>query len=145
MVVSKIGEIINSHCECPAGFGPHGTCKHLTAVALVLSDFVKNGNLNVLKTCTETLQTFQKPRKLHLGSPIKAQSFGKKNFDQRNSDPRPKVLRNRACYQDDVRNLTVNFVHSSGLDIAMRYTFGKADLRSATNDHDYLKRPFTQY
>lgn len=35
------GDILNSHCECPAGRGPHSTCKHVAAVALMLSKFVQ--------------------------------------------------------------------------------------------------------
>jgi len=34
------GEIINTHCECPAGKGPHGTCKHIAAVLFMLSGLV---------------------------------------------------------------------------------------------------------
>lgn len=144
LVVSKTGEVLNSHCECPSGIGPHGSCKHLTATLIVLATFVKDGELRVVKSCTETLQTFQKPTKLHQGSPIKAENIGK-GLSLDDSDPRPKCFRNRPCYQDDVRNLTVNFALRSGLDVAMRYTFPKANLSSAILDHDYLSLPFTQY
>ena len=142
--VNENGEIRNSHCECPAGLGPHGTCKHITAVLLVLSVFVKDGELNVSKSCTETLQTFQRPKKIHKGSPVKAENLGKglKSFED---DPRPVAFRNRQSFQDDIRNKTVNFVFQSGLDLAMRYTFSKANIAAAAEDHSYLKRPFTEY
>jgi len=143
-VISKNGEIENSHCECPAGIGPHGTCKHLTAALLVLVRFVKTGELRVVKSCTETLQNFQTPKKLHQGSPVKAEKIGK-GLSLDDVDPRPECFRNRASYQDDVRNLTVNFAFRSGLDIAMRHTFSKANLSLAILDHDYLPLPFTRY
>jgi len=145
VVVEKIGEITSTSCDCPAGLGPHGTCKHLTATILVLSDFVQKGDLKVVKSCTQTLQTFQKPTKLHCGSPIKAENLGKRPFEGQDEDPRPKHLRNRPSFIDEVRSKTVNFVYQAGLDLAMRYTFPKANLSTAVSDHDYLKRPYTEY
>ena len=144
LVIEENGEVQNSHCECPAGVGPHGTCKHLTAVLLVLSIFVQSGDLKVLKSCTETLQSFQRPRKIHSGSPVKAENIGS-GLSALDDDPRPHIFRNRPSFQDEVRNKTVNFVFQSGLDITMRYTFQKADINIAVNDHDYLEKPFTDY
>ena len=144
MIVSVNGEIINTHCECPAGLGPHGTCKHLTAVLLVLSIFVKDGILHISKSCTETLQTFQKPRKLHHGSPLKAENIGK-GLTKLDDDPWPQIFCNRPSFQDAVKNKTINFVHQSGLDISMRYAFSKANLGAAVQDHSYLSQPFTEF
>ena len=31
------GEVMNSHCECPGGKRPQGTCKHIAAVLQMLS------------------------------------------------------------------------------------------------------------
>ena len=50
---AQTGDIINSHCECPAGKGPHGTCKHIAAVILLMTEFVEEGRVNVAKSCTE--------------------------------------------------------------------------------------------
>lgn len=41
------GDPINSECECPAGKGPHSTCKHVAAVLLVLQEFSLSGNLQI--------------------------------------------------------------------------------------------------
>ncbi|XP_048253634.1 uncharacterized protein LOC124152775 isoform X1 [Haliotis rufescens] len=52
----RSGEVINSHCECPAGKGPHGTCKHLAWVLLMLQSFAEGSDApTVNKTCTENL------------------------------------------------------------------------------------------
>ncbi len=59
--------IQNCHCECPSGKGPYSSCKHVVACLIVLSTFVSSGILNVAKTCTETLQTFNAPKKRHTG------------------------------------------------------------------------------
>ena len=61
------GDIMNSHCECPAGRGPHGTCKHLGAVALMLLYFSEGKGLWVKRSCTENLQTFHKPKHSYSG------------------------------------------------------------------------------
>ena len=41
------GEVFNSHCECPRGKGPHGTCKHIAAVLQMISNFVSGRELEV--------------------------------------------------------------------------------------------------
>lgn len=43
MKFNKRGEIVNSHCECPAGKGPHGSCKHVAAVSFILSLLKEEG------------------------------------------------------------------------------------------------------
>ncbi|XP_078327603.1 uncharacterized protein LOC111116693 isoform X1 [Crassostrea virginica] len=61
------GDIVNSHYECPAGRGPHGTCKHLAAVALLLLTFAEGKGLYIKRSCTENLQTFHKPKHSYSG------------------------------------------------------------------------------
>ncbi|XP_048244174.1 uncharacterized protein LOC124137475 [Haliotis rufescens] len=43
IIIAECGEVVNTHCECPAGKGPHGTCKHLASVLLMLSQFKSTG------------------------------------------------------------------------------------------------------
>ena len=71
------GEPENSHCECPSGKGPHGTCKHIAAVMLMLQKFVSSGEVLVQKSCTETLQTFHKPKRFSRWVPSKGRGFGR--------------------------------------------------------------------
>ncbi|XP_014669636.1 PREDICTED: uncharacterized protein LOC106810716 [Priapulus caudatus] len=87
-IAGQTGDVINSHCECPAGRGPHGTCKHVAAVLLVLEKFSESGDLMIGKSCTEDLQTFHKPRKNYQGSPIKAQNLPEESGYYLD-DPRP--------------------------------------------------------
>lgn len=63
----KTGECLNSDCECPAGKGPNGTCKHIAAVLLMLVNFIESGQLTIKKSCTESLQTFHKPNAVYTG------------------------------------------------------------------------------
>ena len=74
LTLNEQGEVQNSQCECPVGKGVHATCKHVTAILLVLIGLRNLGQLNVKKSCTETLQGFQKPRKSHGGSPMAQKS-----------------------------------------------------------------------
>jgi uncharacterized Zn finger protein len=68
MKVDKLGAIVNTHCECPAGIGPHGTCKHLAAVYLALIQLVQEKQLSGMNEgCTDKLQTFHKPPKKYGG------------------------------------------------------------------------------
>ena len=61
------GEVIYSHCECPAGKGPHGTCKHIACVLITLEKFTGGADIGISKTCTEILQSFHKPARKHEG------------------------------------------------------------------------------
>ena len=63
----QTGDILSSHCECPAGKGPNGACKHLAAVMVMLEKFTVLGELGIEKTCTENLMIFNKPKSLHKG------------------------------------------------------------------------------
>ena len=140
-VIDDNGEIHNSHCECPAGRGPTGTCKHIVAVLLALVKFANEGTLQVQLSCTEEIQTFKKPARSHTGSPVRAEKIGK-GYDFDGHDPRPKKNRlTGEAYLYHLHNATTNFCAQSGLDITMRYSYPKADLTTADHDHDYLKEP----
>lgn len=74
-VVTSQDSVLNSACECPAGSGPHSTCKHVVALLLSISEFTETGELKVTKSCTEQLQSFKRPRKENQGSPVKVILF----------------------------------------------------------------------
>ncbi|XP_013391521.1 uncharacterized protein LOC106159688 [Lingula anatina] len=138
------GEPVNSHCECPGGMGPHGTCKHVASVLLLLVQLTSTGELALTGSCTDVLQTFHKPKKAHTGSPKKAHDIGG-SADHRFQDPRPAKYRNKAGYNDYVRNLTFHFTSVSRIDVATRYAYPKANLQAAVMDHDYCQVPWTEY
>ena len=127
------------------GIGPHGTCKHIVAILIVIADFKQTGKISISKSCTETLQCFHKPKKLHTGSPQKAEQLCNKLNEETDDDPRPKHMRMRPSYSGEVMMKTINFSFFSGLDIAFRYNGEKANLQAAAQDHDYLERDFRSY
>jgi hypothetical protein len=145
IILHQTGEIQNSHCECPAGAGPHGTCKHVVCACSVLAHFSAVGELTVALSCTDQLQTFKKPTRAHAGSPKRAEEIGK--GVKKDDDPRPERFRasRRDMYRAEVYNATINFACHSGVDVSMRYAFPRADLQSAMVDHQYLEKPFGQF
>ena len=66
------GNIQETQCECAAGMGPHAHCKHIRAAFLPLISFTEGKCMKLELTCTETTQSFHRPRRLHNGSPIKS-------------------------------------------------------------------------
>lgn len=65
--LSVKGEVLNGHCECVGGRGPAGSCKHITAVYLMLEKFKNTGRLDIVSSGTERLQVFHHPSKRHTG------------------------------------------------------------------------------
>ncbi|XP_033730972.1 uncharacterized protein LOC117320491 [Pecten maximus] len=141
------GDPVNSACECPAGKGPHGTCKHIASVLLMLGNFISNGTLQVQKTCTENLQSFHKPKSIYDGKPVPVEDMPtKRKFNEDLlEDPRPHKYRNNDGYPDFVRNMMVNHCAQHSQDMAMRFLHPSADIQAAALDHDYLPLPFTEY
>jgi hypothetical protein len=58
---------------------------------------------------------------------------------------RPPKYRNMAGYNDKVRNSVINFCAHTFMDMAPRYIYPKANIQQASIDHNYLRKPFTEY
>ena len=148
VIDGETAEIFNCHCECPAGTGPTGTCKHVVAVLLAIVNFSEDSNaLQVKLSCTEELQTFKKPKRPHQGSPVRAKDIGKQRthtYGTGDDDPRPLKYRNMPGKAERVYNATINFCAETGMDIAMKYAYPKANLTAAEFHHDYLKDPLVE-
>ena len=59
--------------------------------------------------------------------------------DSKLDDPRPAEFR-QPGYTDHVRSTIINYCSNTS-NITMRYLWDKADMQSASKDHDYLKLP----
>ena len=127
-----------SQCECPVGIGPNAACKHVLGMMLMLSHFVKTGELLVQLSCTEQLQSFNRPSKKYEGPPVKIQKLGKGAPDY---DPRPERFRNMENYSDHIYNETINYCANSQKDITMKYAIPNKYTASKTaiiHDHHYV-------
>nr|XP_022308328.1 uncharacterized protein LOC111114329 [Crassostrea virginica] len=89
---------------------------------------------------------FNKPKSSHKGSPVKIENIPRKRRSEDIlGDPRPEKRRNMEGFQDRVLNILVNYMAQTSADLAYRYLFKQADLKSAVHDHDYLSLPFNEY
>ena len=81
------------------------------------------------------------------GSPVKAENVSseRKHLESILEDPRPPKYRNMAGYNDKVRNSVINFCAHTFMDMAPRYIYPKANIQQASIDHNYLRKPFTEY
>ena len=59
---SVVEKFLFTECSCPAGKGPHATCKHLSALLYALEEFNRLGYVRETITCTGRLQQWNKPR-----------------------------------------------------------------------------------
>ena len=60
-------DVIAAECGCPTGKAPHGSCKHIGALCYAFAEFCTLGIPPQFLTCTNRLQSWNKPRarKLH--------------------------------------------------------------------------------
>ena len=78
-----------AECSCPAGRGPHGSCKHIAPTMFVLENFYsfyEEARSEDEISCTSKLQKWNQPRKRRLDSqPSNDISF---KVEQYNHKPR---------------------------------------------------------
>ena len=60
-VLNQSCDITYASCGCLAGMGPSGSCKHIGALCYAFSDFCKCGSTPDFLTCTDKLQSWNKP------------------------------------------------------------------------------------
>ena len=61
-------EVENAPCGCPAGAGPKGSCKHISALCYSLEEYCRIKKLRSPQSCTSELQKWNQPRKRKLES-----------------------------------------------------------------------------
>ena len=96
-------DISHAECGCLTGKGPHGSCKHITALSYTLADFCRMGGLPEFLTCTDKFQQWNQPCGKRI-DPIPVNQLGarrrkllppkkKSSGAQVIFDPRPSTLR----------------------------------------------------
>ena len=89
----KDGTILSASCQCPAGAGPRGSCKHLAALCYALQYFVVVGFVKDFQSCTDMLQTWNQTRKSRV-PPARADDI----FDGRASRKRKADDKENQCW-----------------------------------------------
>lgn len=100
-ISSDTSDVNHAECTCPAGKGPHGSCKHVAAALFALQDFYATYEEMQISeedvACTSKLQTWNRPRKRRLDSKCASEiSFRVEDYYQKPCnhskefmDPRP--------------------------------------------------------
>ena len=128
--------VIFAECSCPAGRGPHGSCKHITATLFALENFYsfyEEARSEDEISCTSKLQKWNQPRKRRLDSQLSNSiSFKVAQYDYKPCriskdffDPRPLNLQKTT--DEELQTFTGNL---QGLKISC----GFLDLMVASND-----------
>ena len=140
------GDVLESQCECAAGMGPKAHCKHIQVVLLGLVD-ISEGKVPLLElSCTDVIQTFHRPTKIHRGSPVKARDLRLKQGSDMFFDPRPQELRGVKSYPDFVKNAVVNFCSNNKSNMPLLQTTQPVNMLAFDHDHHYFKdSPSTQF
>ena len=68
-------DIVGAECGCPAGKGPHGSCKHIGALAYAIADFTRFKKSPEYRTCTDKLQEWNQLR-VHKVDPLPVNQLG---------------------------------------------------------------------
>lgn len=157
ILLADDGEVLQCQCECPVGAWPTAHCKHVMVTLLGLVEFGREGNVNVVSTCTEVLQTFHHPRGKYKGSPIKSCNLPFKKHraeigesshavtSQFSFETRGKDKIDRKGYGDYVNNLITNYAaqHTEEENrIPFMQLIKPANTYAVESDHDYMT--FTQ-
>ena len=106
--------IIEATCCCPAGCGPHGSCKHIAALCFSIESFVRARDISLdlgEEACTAALQKWNQPRKRRLNpmkaeeisfrTPIPSYAEGDKRSERKAYDPRPLTMQSTSQAQLD--------------------------------------------
>ena len=76
----KTCDINAATCDCLAGKGPVVSCKHVGALCYALVEFCTSGKLLDFLTCTNKLQTWNKPKPKKV-DPIPVTDFTKRKIE----------------------------------------------------------------
>ena len=137
-ITTSSSNVCLAECSCPAGRGPHGSCKHIAATLFALENF------NTIReeiqdddtvSCTSKLQTWNQPRKRRLDSqPVSEISFKVEDYyckPTRQSkeliDPRPLELQKttdeeKKSFIENLKKLEVSCGFLDLLTVAEPYT-----------------------
>ena len=161
LVCDSDGIIEEAQCECPAGMGLLGHCKHVAAILLAIVSFCATGSYKSHAMCTEKLQTFHNAKK-YTGSPMKASELpinamkrnkidstatsnssatsNKKKQTSYNFDPKSEGYRHVDNYNAFLKHTVLNYSYLYSVPYILICTlFSPANSYAVDNDHQYFK------
>lgn len=110
-------EIKSAHCECPAGLGPHGSCKHIAAFCYALESF----------SCLQYTEfLWNQPQKRHLDPSIV-------NYIEFAQHEYGKIKRKQPCSIYDPRSIIYNNLLHHKENAAILHVMSSANEGNATS------------
>jgi len=134
--VEKDGSVFGAGCDCTVGADGVAHCKHVIVVLLGVCEMVEKKTIKLQVTCTQELQSFHRPKKTYMGSPIKAEAMSKPKRKLSlpvDFDPRPEKLRNTGKVNERVHNTSCHLTSN----MSIKQLVVPANLRAAVLDHNY--------
>ena len=138
--LDKHGNTIQAQCECAAGASPHAHCKHIKTLLLALTDHTNFGTMKLELACTEQVQSFHRPKRLHKGSPVKSSSLqlGRVKSEFLIFNPiDPDYAEEDSETTARVRNSTIGLAANHGIKNALLQIAPPANIYGVNTDHDY--------
>ena len=141
------GDIAYTRCECAAGHGPHGICKHVTTVLLMVRHFGAEGTWLMEKSCTEMPQQWHrrgKNRIIASDDPVPLEASQMKGAHLL-YDPRPPSQRgNSEAKRQRLESQVINFCSQKTEKLAICGMLGaEVNVAALQHDHDYLDVPLS--
>ena len=130
-ISTETSSVIFAECSCPAGRGPHGSCKHIAATLFVLENFYsfyEEARSDDEISCTSKLQKWNQPRKRRLDSqPSKEISFKVEQYDHKPCRISKDFFDPRPFTDEELKTFTGNLQQ-------LKTSCGFLDLMVASND-----------
>ncbi|XP_047039840.1 uncharacterized protein LOC124644478 [Helicoverpa zea] len=130
----EYGNIMEAHCECPAGSGSNASCKHVAVLLFGIEHMVHAKQILLFETCTQKLQQFHVPTSRYSGTPIRAEKLTRRRNLPVIFEPYPVNKINKINYDSRVRSLVLNFPNSS---MPLKQMYEPANPYSLEIDHNY--------
>lgn len=126
------GDIEETNCECTVGHSTSAHCKHVIVVLLALRDACAKKEVLIEPACTEKLQSFHRPARKYLGSPMKARQFHRRTpYSMYRTDNEDFVV----WYKDYFRNLII--AKGFGNKMIIKKILYPANPYAVYSDHEY--------
>ena len=147
VAVDMSAVVQHGFCECTAGAGMHAQCKHITVLLFMIGHFVRTGELQMEKTCTEKEKEWNKPAKRKLvRSPIKCEKVtykvSKYAADDKSKSVSINSIQASAVSVEETerfQSLVTNFECSKQVRLGASGTFtNKGKMLDVIKDHDFM-------
>ena len=141
LILNQSCDVVYASCGCAAGMGPSGSCKHIGALCYAFSDFCKHGSMPEFLSCTDKLQSWNKPRSRKVDI-IPVEELCARRSELNNKmhksviyDPRPEQF--QKVLPSSIEQLRSDLLNDSCTKSCALLTILVPSVRSIQHDHTY--------